>query len=91
MNRYKNTRIVDSKYTETLYPEIEDKETDIYIYAKYGDRLDTLAYKYYNDTSLWWIIARANDFPGDSLFVELPNRLRIPTDIASILNKINKR
>jgi len=53
MNRYKNTRIVDSKYTETLYPEIEDKETDIYIYAKYGDRLDTLAYKYYNDTSLW--------------------------------------
>ena len=25
-----------------------------------GDRLDTIAQKYYNDSTLWWIIAIAN-------------------------------
>lgn len=33
----------------------------------YGDRFDTLAQRFYNDASLWWMIADANPevlFPG---------------------------
>lgn len=32
-------------------------------------RLDRLAYKYYNDSSLWWVIAKINNIQSYSFFV----------------------
>lgn len=91
MDRYKNTNIINNKYAETIFPKIELSDDDIYIYAKEGDRLDNLANKYYQDNTLWWVIARANDLSGDSMFIEVPLRLRIPMDLNRVLNRINVR
>ena len=47
-------------YGTNIYGSIPETDGDIFIITQYGDRLDLLAYKYYNDTSLWWYIAKAN-------------------------------
>jgi hypothetical protein len=46
-----------------------------------------LAWKYYKDQTLWWIIARANqEYIGcDSLFIEPGIRIRIPTEYINFL------
>ena len=94
MGRYSNTRIKrkqdgDRVYSYTLYPRIPIKNSDVFITPTYGDRLDVLANEYYNDTSLWWIIAQANGIKG---FTSLYSRnfkgeLRIPTQIQDIINE----
>ena len=45
----------------TIYPTIPISDNDQFVYPQDGDRLDNLAYKYYNDASLWWVIAQANE------------------------------
>lgn len=62
-----------------IIPQIEFSENDIYIYSKVGDRLDNLAYKYYEDQSLWWVIAKANNIGKGSWLVEPGLLLRIPS------------
>ena len=69
MNRYENTKLVqktknNTKITSratTIYSSIPESDNDIYVITQYGDRLDLLAHQYYNDTSLWWYIAKANN------------------------------
>jgi len=63
-------------YVNVVYPEIPLSVDDMYIRSKEGDRLDTLAFEFYQDLTLWWIISRANP----------DKQIRIPTDIPSILN-----
>ena len=43
-----------------LYPPIPKRPSDIYVMTVPGDRLDSLAYKYYNNVNYVWIIAEAN-------------------------------
>lgn len=63
-----------------IYPDIPLSEDDYYVITVAGDRYDKLAYTYYSDTSLWWIIASANPQAGSSL-VPLPGvQIRIPAD-----------
>ena len=73
MKRYNNTtQKVDKSgirvYQTTYYPEIKISDNDVFILPKEGERLDSLAYKYYGDVSLWWIIANIienfNDLNG---------------------------
>jgi nucleoid-associated protein YgaU len=45
-----------------------------------GDRYDTLAYQFYKDSSLWWIIATANNYNRDNLAIKPGVQLRIPAD-----------
>ena len=92
-NRYKNTPIrVDEKknryYTNTLYPEIPSSINDIYLLTQAGDRLDTLANNYYQDTSLWWVIMKANPdkIRRDGLLLKPGIQIRIPNNIQAILN-----
>lgn len=74
----------------TRYPEIPENENDIYVITTYGDRLDLLADQYYQDWSLYWIIASANPkLPFDSLYPTLGVQLRIPSDPESIINSFN--
>jgi hypothetical protein len=77
----------------TIYPKVEPKDSDFYIIASAGDRLDLLANIYYKDPSMWWIIATANNLNDANFFVEAGTQLRIPADTSDILNnlyKINK-
>ena len=93
-DRYRNTPIrVDEKknryYTNTVYPEITPSVNDIYLLTEIGDRLDTLANIYYQDNSLWWVIARANPdkIRRDGLLVKPGIQIRIPNNIQSILSR----
>ena len=69
----------------TLYPQIYPNINDVFIYAKETDRLDTIALQFYKDASLWWIIAQANKLGKGSLEIPPGMQLRIPTNIAEIL------
>ena len=98
MNRYSDIRIIKNTnpnvgtlntpyYRPTFYPEIELNESDIYVITTFGDRLDLLAFQFYNDTSLYWIIAAANPNVVDfgSLFITEGSQIRIPANPLPIL------
>ena len=94
-SRYSFTKIKkrpDGKrvFRPTMYPTIPIKDSDIFIYPKFGDRLDNLALKYYDDVSLWWIIAKANNLDAAHIGLEVDNQIRIPTEIEPILNKLEE-
>lgn len=90
-NRYKNisrTRDVEGRryIRNPIYPDIPVTEDDTYLITTGGDRYDTLAVRFYGDTSLWWIIAAANsDKKRDGLVVKPGIQLRIPASKDSIL------
>jgi hypothetical protein len=76
-----------------IYPKIKASNDDMYIITDTADRLDILASKYYGDQTLWWIIATANNLNDASYSIEAGKQLRIPGNLAKILNdfeKINK-
>jgi hypothetical protein len=68
------------------YPNIPLSENDIYVITTIGDRLDSLAYSYYNDANYWWVIAVANNnATKGSMFPTPGTQLRIPTDLSNVL------
>tara|TARA_X000001036_G_C20518547_1_gene741169 strand:- start:58 stop:354 length:297 start_codon:yes stop_codon:yes gene_type:complete len=87
--RYGHTKqtIKDKKrvYATTFYPKIPIRDDDIFTNITPGTRLDNLAHKYYGDSSLWWIIARANGLTGTELQLKTQQRYRIPMSIKVIL------
>jgi hypothetical protein len=96
MERYTPIRIITTpenpkpRYRVTKYPQIPLASSDIYVYTTQGDRYDTLAQIYYSDSSLWWIINRANPSQDcGSLFPSIGSQIRIPspTNINSILTQ----
>lgn len=73
-------------YRGKIYPNIPLSETDVYIITNIGDRLDYLAYSYYNDSNFWWIISVANNnATKGSLFPAPGTQLRIPTDLNYVM------
>ena len=77
-------------YKTVKYPEIPRNENDIYVITTDGDRYDNLALEYYKDSSLWWVIASANnEYSKNSLFTPRGVQLRIPSNISSILTAYN--
>jgi|TARA_A100001515_G_scaffold136500_1_gene128308 hypothetical protein len=94
MKRYSNTRVKIDKsdirvYSTTYYPEIKLSDNDIFIMPKEGERLDFLAHKYYGDTTLWWIIAKANGVKGVAV-PPLDEPIRIPGDITKVIQDFRK-
>ena len=88
--RYAHTKIKKDKdgrrvLKPTIYPRIPIRDTDIFIYPKYGDRLDIIAFKHYGDTSLWWIIAKANNIDKGTIRLDPTTQIRIPIEIEPIL------
>ena len=77
-------------FRSTMYPSIPIRDSDIFIYPRFGDRLDTLAHKYYKDVSLWWIIAKANNLDAAHIGLEVDNQIRIPINIKPILTKLKE-
>ena len=102
MNRYANIQKLRNKneFVGTLgtqyygfveYPEVPIKETDIWVETEFGDRLDLLANQFYQDVTLYWIIAIANPNKVNmgSLFLPPGSQIRIPTDIVNIVDSYN--
>ena len=83
---YTNNRIIGT----IIYPTIEKTVSDIYITSRVQDRLDLLANKYYGTPNLWWILAQANQLGEGSFIVEPGTKLRIPQDVGSILNELER-
>jgi len=73
-----------------IYPEIPPSDQDYYVITTGGDRYDTLAQQFYNDSSLWWIIASANTSERASLMVQPGVQIRIPADKTRILQLYNE-
>ena len=91
--RYKNSAVKKSKdgvryYKPTIVPNIPIKDSDIFIFPVYGDRFDTIAQRYYNDSNLWWIIAKANELSRGELSPNPEKKIRIPTEIDDILESV---
>lgn len=92
MERYSNTDIKTTAegrryYKQKYYPNIPLSETDVYVITTIGDRLDNLAFSYYRDSSLWWIISMANNnITNGSLFPVPGTQLRIPTNLQPVLS-----
>tara|TARA_B100000131_G_scaffold252941_1_gene246907 strand:+ start:1484 stop:1777 length:294 start_codon:yes stop_codon:yes gene_type:complete len=74
--------------TPSSVPNIPIKDTDIFIYPIFGDRLDTIANRYYNDSTLWWIIAKANNIGEGKIGLDMEKKLRIPTQIGDIIDLV---
>ena len=76
-------------YLPTKYPSLAPSNNDYYIIAREEDRMDLIANDFYKDASYWWVIAMANDLPGDSMFAPPGFQLRIPGNLNDALNTFN--
>lgn len=74
----------------TLYPPVPRKESDIYVRTTIGDRVEMLAFKYYGDVNLWWLIAEANAVGKGSFAIPAGSLIRIPTQYDDVLEEFNR-
>ncbi len=86
--RYLHTKVFKGdkgrvQYGTTIYPSLPPESGDVYVITQPGDRLDLLAYQYYGDESLWWIIATENNCGHGSLSIDTDSQLRIPMNTAA--------
>jgi len=88
MSRYSRINMMSTpelpklRYVNVIYPQIPLGSQDIYVYTTQGDRYDSLALTFYKDSSLWWIINRANPTQDSaSLFPSVGAQLRIPAPV----------
>tara|TARA_R100000005_G_C4973965_1_gene185967 strand:- start:698 stop:1006 length:309 start_codon:yes stop_codon:yes gene_type:complete len=95
MNRYRHQRIKldkengNRKLSSIEYAKILPKDSDISYVVKYGDSYGSLANRFYNDTTLWWVIARANgEFQGN-IKPKIGQRIIIPIDISDTIRELN--
>ena len=76
-------------YLPTKYPTLEPSNEDYYIIAREEDRMDLIANDFYGDPTYWWVVAMANDLPGDSMFDPPGFQLRIPGNLNNALSAYN--
>ena len=97
MKRYENIKTkIDQKknkkvYKTMLFPKVEKDITDIYIRTLASDRLDSIAFSYYNDVTLWWVIAQANHIGKGTLHILPGTLLQIPNPdrVAEIMTDLD--
>lgn len=96
--RYAGTRIIDGNHyaawsdptrRDAYAPDILEGVQTVDHVLVLGERLDTLAHRYYNDAELWWVIAMANRI-ADPFALVPGTRLRVPSDARSILDKVQR-
>ena len=90
----KQRRISNGKryYKNLKYPNIPFRSNDIYVLTTVGDRLDSIAYQFYNDVRLWWIIATANPqtIRRDSYNLKPNLEIRIPGNVSLIVKEFER-
>ena len=87
MARYHDRKGNVSTLNTTIYKpanramseELDGKNSDIYLLAQEGDRLDNLANEFYGDSTLWWFIARINHL--NTINVPAGTSLRLPISL----------
>ena len=92
--RYKNTNVNETKegfraYSTTYYPNIPISDGDAFIISRQNERLDLLAFDYYGDRKLWWVIAKANGIRG-KIGLNAGETLRIPGNITKIIDDFER-
>ena len=99
MNRYSNSVILKTAnsnrpyFKGKYYPNIPLTENDVYVITTVGDRLDSLAFSYYGDVTLWWVVSVANNnITKGALYPEPGTQLRIPdpSNINSTIESFNQ-
>ena len=91
MKRYDKFKVENSTiFRSTVYPSIPHSENDIYIITRDSDRLDLLAGQYYEDVTLWWVIATANNIGKGTLVVPPGLQIRIPNDIEAVVTAFDE-
>jgi hypothetical protein len=95
--RYEQNTILTEKFTNKtyyknkLYPNIPISSEDIFVITTTGDRLDLLAYTYYQNPEYWWIISMANNnITKGSMFPQPGTQLRIPLNVNEVLRTFNE-
>ena len=83
-NRYSNipTILKTGKgrvYDSVLLSNVDATDSDIVVITIQGDRLDLLANEYYQDPSMWWVIALKNDMTEIDISMKEGIILRIPS------------
>lgn len=99
MGRYSTAKILKNNNSKRYYdtiiiPNPDISTSDIYIQTTTPDRLDRLAYIFYEDETLWWLIATANGLGKGSYIVPGNTRLRIPNKLniqQNIIDTNNER
>ena len=86
MGRYSNTNQGQLKkggltYKTTIYQVTPERNDDIRLISRHGDRFDLLAYKYYKNQHLWWYLARVNNLK--TMNIPAGTKLRIPISLES--------
>jgi len=97
MSRYllasaqRDTTTEKRKLSTVIIPTPIIRSSDLYIQTTGIERLDKLALKFYEDATLWWVIAAANGLGKGSLMIPGGLNLRIPDklNIQEYVNQIN--
>lgn len=93
MERYRATsirRTEDGKdfYSSQILPDIPRRPEDTIITTESGQRLDRIAFRYYDDAKLWWVIAAANNLGRGDWSVPEGIQLRIPQNLSAVSREI---
>jgi|DEB19_MinimDraft_3_1074340.scaffolds.fasta_scaffold140056_1 hypothetical protein len=92
MNRYEYANLDNASgrraYSSIRLLDIPKSYEDRYIFSRDGDRLDLLAYEFYGDTQLWFVLAIANNLGKGTFNVPAGLQLRIPPE--SIILELDK-
>jgi len=90
-NKFKRDRVTGKRYyLPTIVSSIPISDTDKFVNVVVGERFDTLAQKFYGDSSLWWIIAKANDMADGKIMIDAEKKIRVPMNIQPILIQLEK-
>ena len=84
MEKYKLVNDVEVNISPYIYKSVNNEEIDYdLVITQSGKRLDHYAYDYYEDGSLWWIIAAAS---GVGWWLQVPEGvvLKIPLNLSDI-------
>jgi nucleoid-associated protein YgaU len=84
------SKLSDNKRRVTrsvIYPPIARKQSDIYVRTTIGDRIEMLAFKYYGNVNMWWLIAEANAVGKGSFAIPAGTLLRIPIEYQDVLDE----
>lgn len=95
-SRYAGSQVFDGDHFGTWHDPISDNAlgpdvldgVDTFEHVlQLGERLDTLAHKYYGDPDYWWVIALSNRIQ-DPFSLVTGRRLRVPVHVKDILDKV---
>lgn len=96
MSRYETTTQIKTesgiRRASTTIIQIPELETDRYIEIISAERLDKLAYEFYQDMTFWWVLAAANGLGKGTYLVPAGTILRIPNieNINDFIYQINQ-